>query len=113
MLEYPLMKTKKSNIWHQLQTPIFALAPMEDVTDTAFRQIVAQAGKPDLFFTEFTNVEGLCSRGRDKVNHRLRFSQIETPLIAQIWGQVPEHFYTVAQELAQAEFAGIDLNMGC
>ena len=36
---------------------ILALAPMEGVTDTVFRQVICEIGKPDLFFTEFLNVE--------------------------------------------------------
>jgi tRNA-dihydrouridine synthase len=107
------MTTKPDNIWQQLNKPIFALAPMEDVTDTVFRRVVVKLGQPDLFFTEFTNVEGLCSPGKKRVAHRLLHTPEETPLIAQIWGQKPEHFYQVAQELAQAGFAGIDINMGC
>lgn len=103
------------NIWQQLKQngPIFVMAPMEDVTDTAFRQVLVKAGPPDLFYTEFTNVEGLCSKGRTQVAHRLLHTDAEQPLIAQIWGSQPQHFYTVAQELAAAGFAGIDINMGC
>ncbi|MFI5265498.1 MAG: tRNA-dihydrouridine synthase, partial [Candidatus Levyibacteriota bacterium] len=41
------------NIWQTLPKPFFVQAPMEDVTDTVFRQIIAHIGKPDLFFTEF------------------------------------------------------------
>ena len=37
---------------------ILGLSPMEGVTDTVFRQVLCKIGKPDLFFTEFLNVEG-------------------------------------------------------
>ncbi len=100
-------------IWQQFNHPIFILAPMEDVTDTVFRRVVAKSGPPDIFFTEFTNVEGLCSPGRSRIDHRLQFTPAETPLIAQIWGRTPEKFAIIAKELSQAGFAGIDLNMGC
>jgi tRNA-dihydrouridine synthase len=86
---------------------------MEDVTDTVFRRVVVKLGAPDLFFTEFTNVEGLCSAGKKRVAHRLLYTPSETPLIAQIWGSSPDNFYAVAQELAHAGFAGVDINMGC
>ncbi len=86
---------------------------MEDVTDTVFRQVLLQTGAPDIFFTEFTNVEGLLSRGRDRVIHRLQFSAEERPLIAQLWGDDPKNYYTIAQELREMGFAGIDINMGC
>jgi tRNA-dihydrouridine synthase len=104
------------HIWQQIKQsnePIFILAPMEDVTDTVFRRVVANAGRPSIFFTEFVNVDGLCSRGRKNVIHRLQFTPEEQPLIAQIWGEKPENFYTVAQELSQMGFTGVDINMGC
>ena len=86
---------------------------MDDVTDTVFRQIVADCAPPDLFFTEFVNVDGLQSPGRPKLMKRLQFTDKETPLIAQIWGKNPENFYKTAQELVEMGYAGIDINMGC
>ena len=54
-------------IWNELKKPFLILAPMEGVTDIAFRQVVARAGRPDLFFTEFTNVSSYASeKGRAK-----------------------------------------------
>jgi len=89
------------------------LAPMEDVTDTVFRQIVCAQGRPDLFMTEFTNCDGLASRGRDRVIHRLRFTQQESPIIAQIWGRNPETYVQAVPLIASLGFDGIDINMGC
>lgn len=86
---------------------------MEDVTDTVFRQIIAKCGKPDIFFTEFTNVEGLCSRGREKVIKRLKFTDVERPIVAQIWGITPSKFFEAAKLIKQMGFNGIDINMGC
>jgi tRNA-dihydrouridine synthase len=98
---------------------------MDDVTDTVFRQVVAATVAPDLFFTEFTNVDGLQSAGRPKLLRKLRFVPSETSLVAHIWGLKPENFYKTAQEIADGtlahelglpegcNFAGIDLNMGC
>jgi tRNA-dihydrouridine synthase len=101
------------NIWQSLTKPIFALAPMEDVTDTVFRQIVASCARPDLFFTEFTNVDGVQSEGRDAVIHRLKFTDSERPIIAQLWGSKPEHYCETAKMIADLGFDGIDINMGC
>lgn len=101
------------NILQQLPRPFFVLAPMDDVTDTVFRQIVVDAAKPDLFFTEFVNVDGLQSPGRDKLIKKLQFTTKEQPLIAQIWGKNLENFRRTAAELVEMGFAGIDLNMGC
>jgi len=101
------------NILQQLPRPFFVLAPMDDVTDTVFRQIVVDAAKPGLFFTEFVNVDGLQSPGRDKLIKKLQFTTKEQPLIAQIWGKNLENFRRTAAELVEMGFAGIDLNMGC
>jgi tRNA-dihydrouridine synthase len=65
---------------------------MEDVTDTVFRRIVRAAGAPDLFFTEFTSTDGLCTAGRPRVIGRLRYTLAERPLVAQVWGNRPEHY---------------------
>lgn len=105
-----------TNIWQTLPKPFFVLAPMEDVTDTVFRQIVAKIGAPDLFFTEFAFVDALGTKGRKATVHRFVHTEVEQPLIAQIWGGAPEHFYRAARELSSGvygPFAGIDLNMGC
>lgn len=108
-----------------LPRPFFILAPMDDVTDTVFRQVIADCAAPDLYFTEFVNVDGLQSPGRSKLLKKLRFTAAERPLIAQIWGKNPENFLKTAAEIADGtlarelglpvgvNFAGIDLNMGC
>ena len=98
-----------------MNRPIMALAPMHDVTDTVFRQMIAQKGKPDVMFTEFVSVDGLThDYSREKMIRKyLRFSDIERPLVAQIWGTDPEKFYTVAQMMVRLGFDGIDINMGC
>jgi tRNA-dihydrouridine synthase len=100
-------------IWSQLKKPIFALAPMEDVTDTVFRQIVGQCAAPDLYFTEFLSCDGYCSAGRESVSHRLKYSPSEQPLIAQVWGKKPENYYKTILDLKDRGFAGVDINMGC
>ncbi|MGI6423521.1 MAG: tRNA dihydrouridine synthase [Candidatus Dojkabacteria bacterium] len=101
------------NIYTKLEKPIISLAPMEDVTDTVFRQVVSSLGKPDLFFTEFVNVEGLNSKGRDMVIHRLRYTEKEKPIIAQLWGIEAENFFKSAQLVREMGFDGVDINMGC
>lgn len=110
---------------HTLPKPFFVLAPMDDVTDTVFRQTVADCAAPDLYFTEFANVDGLQSVGRPKLLKKLQFAASETRLVAQVWGLKPENFYKTAQQIADGTFArefglpegcnfiGIDLNMGC
>ncbi|NJS41075.1 tRNA-dihydrouridine synthase [Candidatus Gracilibacteria bacterium] len=101
------------NIWQQLKKPFFILAPMEDVTDSVFRQVIIRAGRPDLMFTEFTNCDGLNSEGHDSVVHRLKYLPIEKPLIAQIWGKTPKNYYDSARIILNLGFDGVDINMGC
>lgn len=101
------------NIWRDLPRPFFVQAPMEDVTDTVFRQIVALAGKPDLFFTEFTNADGIIKGSDDYIKRCLQFTKTELPLIAQIWGTNPEYYKKSADLLFKMGFSGIDINMGC
>lgn len=102
-----------TDFWHTLPKPIKVLAPMEDVTDTVFRRIVARCGRPDVFFTEFTNTDGMCSKGREAVIHRLQFTDEERPIVAQIWGNNPEHYFQTCRDLRFMGFDGIDINMGC
>lgn len=87
---------------------------MDNVTDFVFREIVAtRLPRPDVFFTEFTSVEALCSKGRKRVICRLKYSQNQRPIVAQLWGLVPEAFQESAKFAAELGFDGIDLNMGC
>jgi len=101
------------NIWKRLKKPIFVLAPMDDVTDTVFRRVLVETAKPDLFFTEFANADGLQSAGRRAVLQKLKFTETETPLIAQLWGMKPENYAKTTTELVEMGFSGVDLNMGC
>ena len=102
------------NIWQELPRPFLILAPMEGVTDIIFRQVIAHAGKPDLFFTEFTNVSSYASeKGRENALERLEIAPTDHPIIAQIWGKTPEHFAETAKALKSLGFSGVDLNFGC
>lgn len=114
------------NFWQTLKKPIIALAPMEDVTDTVFREVVLSVSDPDslnVVFTEFTSTEGLChEKGRPKVIERLLVNASEmqllksrnTKLVAQIWGGDPEKFRLSAKLISGMNlFDGIDINMGC
>ncbi|MCK9640885.1 MAG: tRNA-dihydrouridine synthase [Prolixibacteraceae bacterium] len=115
-----------SNFWQQLPKPFFALAPMEDVTDTVFREVVAGMADPNylqVLYTEFASVDGLNHPvGKKNVAHRLLVSESERTLlkqkniklVAQIWGKNPELFHKIAREITEEfEFDGIDVNMGC
>jgi len=96
--------------------PVFALAPMEDVTDVAFRALFAKYSPVQtVLWTEFTSADALAHDfGRTRVDHRLRFDpDTERPIVAQIFGANPETIEIAARHCAELGFDGIDLNMGC
>ena len=114
------------NFWQQVSRPIIALAPMEDVTDTVFREVIRSVSDADalnVLFTEFTSTDGLYNEiGRKNVSTRLLVSDSErewlsktnTKLVAQIWGSDPDKFRQSAQLISETgQFDGIDINMGC
>lgn len=101
------------SIYQQLKTPFTVLAPLDDVSDIVFRTIIGDCAKPDLFFTEFVNVDGLQSIGRERLIHKLWKSTADDPIIAQIWGKIPDNYFKTTQELIELGFAGVDINMGC
>jgi tRNA-dihydrouridine synthase len=103
-----------NNFWNDLPKPFFILAPMEAVTDVVFRHVIAKAGRPDIFFTEFTNAASYCSpKGIHSTRGRLAFTEDEHPMVAQIWGSKPENYREMAAGLKELGFKGIDINMGC
>lgn len=99
--------------WDKLEKPIMALAPMADVTDAAFRFLIAKYGKPDVCFTEFVSVEGLLSEGKNKLLVDFWYGEEQRPIVAQIFGSKPEQFEKIAKMVADLGFDGIDINMGC
>lgn len=102
------------NFWKDLPQPFTILAPMENVTDFVFREIVSlYLPKPDVMFTEFTNVDALTSAGFEKTIPRFKFSQIQKPIVAQIWGTKPENYFKSAKIARDLGFDGVDINMGC
>ncbi|MFA6551773.1 MAG: tRNA-dihydrouridine synthase, partial [Patescibacteria group bacterium] len=85
-----------------------------DVTDEAFRQMFVKYGKPDVLWTEFVSVNGLCSeKGYKNMLTDLKFKANEHPIIAQVFGSNPEKFYQAAKIIKKLGFDGIDINMGC
>ena len=89
---------------------------MEDVTDAAFRALIARYGKPHVMFTEFTSADGLVLAppdGQKSIMRKLIFSEAERPIVAQLFTAVPERMEKAARIIASLGFDGIDINMGC
>ena len=115
----------ENNFWQEIisktgkfengnRKPFFSLAPMEAVTDVIFRHVVAEAARPDVFYTEFTNSASFCSeKGVHSTRGRLHFTKDEQPIVAQIWGSKPENFAQMSKGLAEMGYRAIDINMGC
>lgn len=101
-------------IWDNLPKPFFVLAPMEAVTDHVFRRVVARAAAPDLYFTEFTNATGWVHAGEKAVAGRLTKHEEENyPVVAQIWGSLPDDIARLALHCKEIGYQAIDINMGC
>lgn len=101
------------NFWQKLKKPFFVLAPMDDVTDTVFRSMVKKYSNPDVLMTEFVSCDGVTSEGFKRLVPKLKFTQKQRPIVAQIWGIKPENFLKTARMLVEMGFDGIDINMGC
>ena len=97
------------NFWKQFQPSFTILAPMEGVTDIAFRQVIAKAARPDIFYTEFTNVNSYISeKGRHNALERFRIEESERPIVPQIWGTKPEMFAETAIALKKMGFPAVE-----
>ncbi|MEK7601730.1 MAG: tRNA-dihydrouridine synthase [Patescibacteria group bacterium] len=114
------------NFWEKLPKPFFVLAPMEDVTDVAFRTLIAKYSAPEVpraFYTEFTSADGLIlapleskasnGAGRRKLFKKLEFSENERPVVAQLFTSNLEHMEAAAKMCRELGFDGFDINMGC
>lgn len=105
-----------ANFWPTLTAPFFVMAPMEDVTDAAFRRMFAKYGKPDVTWTEFTSADGLVlapEKGQQALRAKLMYTAGERPIVAQLFSSVPERMEKAARLCAELGFDGVDINMGC
>ncbi len=114
------------NFWQELPKPIFVLAPMADVTDAAFRRMIAKysaherldgtIGGPDVMWTEFVSADGLMRatpEGKEKLMTDLIYSAEERPIVAQLFSSTPEYMESASRLCLELGFDGIDINMGC
>lgn len=109
------------SFWKKLHTPLFVLAPMADVTDPAYRKLIAETGSPDVFWTEFVSADGLyatrtrgiLSDSENPLMRDLQFQKKEHPIVAQIFGSNPETIRYASHLARELGFDGVDINMGC
>lgn len=87
------------------------LAPMEDVTDPAFRLLCKEFGA-DRVYTEFVSAEALV-RNVKRTEQKLTISDEERPVAIQLYGREPDAMADAAKIVEQARPDIIDLNFGC
>ena len=100
------------SFWHDTPKPIVGLSPMDGVTDASFRLIAATHGGPDITVTEFVNVDAAIHAPQTLIRDFI-YSEVERPIIAQIYGHTPDLFYQAAHVVCELGFDGLDINMGC
>ena len=87
------------------------LAPMEDVTDPAFRALCKRYGA-DRVYTEFVNADALV-RDVASTTRKLTISDAERPVAIQIYGREPASMADAARIVETAHPDFIDINFGC
>ena len=90
--------------------PIF-LAPMEDVTDPAFRLMCKKFGA-DMVYTEFVSSDALI-RSVNKTTQKLTICDEERPVAIQIYGKDTETMIGAARIVEEARPDILDINFGC
>jgi nifR3 family TIM-barrel protein len=103
-------------MWNKLGKPILVLAPMADVTDAAFRRVIAKYGKPDVTWTEFVSADGLSKaspEGKAKLLRDLAYDESERPIVAQFFGSHADTMYEAGKLAVRLGFDAADINMGC
>lgn len=92
--------------------PGLVLAPMQDITDLPFMQVMAKRGGPDIFVTEYFRVHP-ASRLEPDILRSITENPTGRPVFAQMIGREIDHLVRTARALEQYPVAGIDLNLGC
>lgn len=92
------------------QNPVF-LAPMEDVTNPAFRMLCKRFGA-DMVYTEFISCDALI-RDIPRTLQKLTINEAERPVAIQIYGREPEPMAEAARMAESAHPDIIDINFGC
>ena len=102
----------ETDLWKSIKKPIIGQAPMDGISDAAFRYITDKYGHPSVLFTEFVSVEGI-NRGITPLLSAFIHHKTKTPTIAQLFGSNPKDFYNCAMIVAELGYDGLDINMGC
>jgi tRNA-dihydrouridine synthase B len=100
------------NFWTSLKKPIFALAPLSGITDSAFRRICKSFGA-DIVYSELSSSTAFAYQPEPTLRI-MRFNDAERPYVVQLFGNNPDHFATAARFVSrEIKPDGIDINFGC
>ncbi|MDD4271742.1 MAG: tRNA-dihydrouridine synthase [Patescibacteria group bacterium] len=103
------------NFWQKLKKknkPIYALAPMAGVADSAFRQICKSFGA-DVVYSEMISATAIVYNSK-KTLELMKFDKKERPYVVQLFGSKPDHFAQAAKFITKKiKPDGIDINFGC
>ena len=92
--------------------PILALAPMQDVTDWPFWELMQRYGGPDIYYTEYFRVHSM-SRPEKSILESIERHTTGRPVIAQMIGNDIPSLVRTARVLQEYPIMAVDLNLGC
>lgn len=105
----------KNSFWEKLKKkgkPIYALAPMAGITDSAFRQICKEFGA-DVVYSEMVSATAL-AYDSERTMELMEFDKKERPYVIQLFGSNPDHFAQATKIVGKkVKPDGIDINFGC
>src|SRR6266404_8555648 len=111
MLESPSFRDEFDRQLHSPE-PILALAPMQDVTDLPFWNLMTAYGGADVYFTEYFRVHATSTLDK-YILRSITGNPTGRPVIAQMIGNDIAALVRIARELEQYPIAAVDLNLGC
>src|SRR6266481_1031106 len=92
--------------------PMLALAPMQDVTDLPFWNLMTAYGGADVYYTEYFRVHATSTLDK-YILRSITENPTRRPVIAQMIGNDIPALIRIARELQEYPVAAVDLNLGC
>ncbi len=109
---WPAGASRSYRVGAMVVDPPVAMAPMADITDVLFHEILRDVGGPGLYTAEMVSSTALV-RGSAKTRGMLRRPRACPAFSIQIFGSVPEDMAVAARMAADEGADVVDINMGC
>ena len=109
---WPASASRSYRIGRVVVDPPVAMAPMADITDVLFHEVLRDVGGPGLYTAEMVSSTAL-ARGAAKTRLMLRRPAGCPNFAVQIFGAVPADMAVAARMAADAGADVVDINMGC